>query len=271
MKKKLYLLLLFVITIFDTNAQIKISGFVQDRNHIGIGYVTVWVDSIFTLTNKDGYFTLELPDGLKSPMTFSHISYKNKIIPYSQYKEGNVRLVMEGRVYDITETSVAARRGKDVAILRKGMKLPGDVAFGNAPLGKMEIGPKFKASDNFMIDYFNLYIEECTYEQCTLRLIVYKMVGGQFEPVSSRPIYIHLSSANKNSEVKIMTNSQITLQTDNEYFVGLSIVSGSQGTIHFPAVLRKGVVRNVINGTMKNLPATVCIAVTGRRLPTKKN
>lgn len=176
---------------------------------------------------------------------------------------------MEDRVYDIAEASVAARKGKATTILRKGMKLPGDVAFGNAPSGKIEIGPKFKASDNFIIDYFNLHIEECTYEQCILRLIVYKVVENQFEPVSSKPIYINLSSVNKNSDVKIMTNSPITLQKGNEYFVGLSIVSGSQGTIHFPAALRKGIARNVVKGTMKNLPATVGIAVTGRRLPAK--
>lgn len=269
--KRFCLLLLLVAAISELKAQVKINGLVQNEEHIGIEYATICVDSIFTLTDKEGHFTLEIPSNIKSPMTCSHISYKKKMIPYSQYRDGNVRLVMEDRVYDIAETSVAARRGKTVAILRKGMKLPGDVAFGNAPSGKMEIGPKFKAADNFIIDYFNLHIEECTYEQCTLRLIVYKMVGCQFEPVSSRPIYIHLSSANKNSEVKIMTNSQITLQNGNEYFVGLSIVSGSQGTIHFPAVLRKGIARNVVQGTMKNLPATVGIAVTGRRLPTKKS
>ena len=255
MKKKLYLLFfLLVASIFDLKAQVKINGLVQNEEHVGIEYATICVDSIFTLTDKEGR---------------SHISYKKKMIPYSQYKGGNVCVVMEDRVYDIAEASVAARKGKATTILRKGMKLPGDVAFGNAPSGKIEIGPKFKASDNFIIDYFNLHIEECTYEQCTLRLIVYKVVENQFEPVSSKPIYINLSSVNKNSDVKIMTNSPITLQKGNEYFVGLSIVSGSQGTIHFPAALRKGIARNVVKGTMKNLPATVGIAVTGRRLPAK--
>lgn len=95
------------------------------------------------------------------------------------------------------------------------------------------------------------------------------MVEGQFEPVSSKPIYINLSPVNKNSDVKVMADSPITLHKENEYFVGLSIVSGSQGTIHFPAALRKGIARNVVKGTMKNLPATVGIAVTGRRLPAK--
>jgi hypothetical protein len=270
MKKKLYLLFfLLVASIFDLKAQVKISGLVQNEEHVGIEYATICVDSIFTLTDKEGRFALEIPVNIKSPMTCSHISYKKKMIPYSQYKGGNVCVVMEDRVYDIAEASVAARKGKATTILRKGMKLPGDVAFGNAPSGKIEIGPKFKASDNFIIDYFNLHIEECTYEQCILRLIVYKVVENQFEPVSSKPIYINLSPVNKNSDVKIMTNSPITLQKGNEYFVGLSIVSGSQGTIHFPAALRKGIARNVVKGTMKNLPATVGIAVIGRRLPAK--
>lgn len=270
MKKKLYLLVfLLVASIFDLKAQVKINGLVQNEEHVGIEYATICVDSIFTLTDKEGRFALEIPGNIKSPMTCSHISYKKEMIPYSQYKGGNVCVVMEDRVYDIAEASVAARKGKATTILRKGMKLPGDVAFGNAPSGKIEIGPKFKASDNFIIDYFNLHIEECTYEQCILRLIVYKVVENQFEPVSSKPIYINLSSVNKNSDVKVMADSPITLHKENEYFVGLSIVSGSQGTIHFPAALRKGIARNVVKGTMKNLPATVGIAVTGRRLPAK--
>lgn len=70
---------------------------------------------------------------------------------------------------------------------------------------------------------------------------------------------------NKNSEIKIETTSSIALHKGKDYYIGLTIVSGSKGTIHFPAYLRSGFVRNLIQGTMKKLPATVGIGVIGRK------
>ena len=70
---------------------------------------------------------------------------------------------------------------------------------------------------------------------------------------------------NKNSEINIETTSSIVLHKGKDYYIGLTIVSGSKGTIHFPAYLRSGFVRNLIDGTMKKLPVTVGIGVIGRR------
>jgi hypothetical protein len=144
--------------------------------------------------------------------------------------------------------------------------LPGDVAFGNTPSGKYEIGPKFTADHNFTIDSFNLKIEECTYEHCTLRLVVYKLTGELFEPILSKPIYFNLSPTNNNSKIRISAASPIALHKGTDYFIGLTIVSGSNGTIHFPATLRSGFVRNLIKGRTKKIPATVGISVMGHRL-----
>ena len=55
MKKKLYLLVfLLAASIFDLKAQVKINGLVQNEEHVGIEYATICVDSIFTLTDKEG-------------------------------------------------------------------------------------------------------------------------------------------------------------------------------------------------------------------------
>lgn len=172
---------------------------------------------------------------------------------------------MEDEVYKLGEALVVARKTTPTAILRKGMKLPGDVAFGNAPTGKYEIGPKFTVHDNFIIDSFNLKIKKCTYEHCTLRLVVYEFSKGKFSPIISKPIYFNLSPLNKNSEINIETTSSIALHKGKDYYIGLTIVSGSKGTIHFPAYLRSGFVRNLIQGTMKKLPATVGIGIIGRK------
>ena len=253
------------ISLCSANAQIKIKGIVRNQNNIGVEYVTVCVDSIYTLTDRNGQFTLELPIDIKGDMTCTHIGYKKKVIPYSIYKGGAVVISLEDKIYELDEALVVNRKTRPTVILRKGMKLPGDVAFGNAPSGKYEIGTKFTVHDNFIIDNFNLKIEECTYKHCTLRLVVYEFVKGQFFPIISNPIYFNLSPLNKNSKINIKTTSSIALHKGKDYFVGLTIVSGSKGTIHFPATLRSGFVRNLIKGTAKKLPATVRIGIIGRK------
>lgn len=265
MIKIICLYLFVVVSVCGANGQTKLKGVVKDKNNIGVEYVTVCVDSIFTLTDRYGQFSLELPIGIKGDMTCTHIGYKKKVTPYSVYKGGIVDISLEDEVYKLGEALVVARKTKPTAILRKGMKLPGDVAFGNAPSGKYEIGPKFTVHDNFIIDSFNLKIKKCTYEHCTLRLVVYEFSKRQFSPIISKPIYFNLSSLNKNSEIKIETTSSIALHKGKDYYIGLTIVSGSKGTIHFPAYLRSGFVRNLIQGTMKKLPATVGIGIIGRK------
>lgn len=265
MNKTICFYLLVFMSICRANAQTTINGVVKNQDNIGVEYVTVCVDSIYTLTDRNGHFTLELPNDIKGDMTCTHIGYKKKVIPYSIYKSGDVDISLEDKVYVLDEALVVNRKTKPAVILRKGMKLPGDVAFGNAPSGKYEIGPKFTVHDDFIIDNFNLKIEECTYKQCTLRLVVYVFVRGQFLPIMSKPLYFNLSPSNNNSEINIKTNSSIALHKGKDYFVGLTIVSGSKGTIHFPATLRSGFIRNLVKGTEKRLPATVRIGIIGRK------
>ena len=62
---------------------------------------------------------------------------------------------MEEKVYELQDALIDNKQNKPVTILRKGMKMPGDVAFGNTPSGKFEIGPKFTSHDHFIIDIFN--------------------------------------------------------------------------------------------------------------------
>ena len=102
------------------------------------------------------------------------------MIPFSQYKDGTVDISLEDKVYELGEVLVVNRKTKPATILRSWIKLPGDVAFGNTPSGKYEIGPKFSVHDNFIIENFNLKIEECTYEHCTLRLVIYELTKDQF-------------------------------------------------------------------------------------------
>ena len=76
--KKNICLLITLFAVICVNAQIKIYGTVHDVNNVGIEYATVCADSIYTLTNKNGLFTLELPNGFNGPMTCTHIKLSKK-------------------------------------------------------------------------------------------------------------------------------------------------------------------------------------------------
>lgn len=84
--------LFVVVSVCGANGQTKLKGVVKDKNNIGVVYVTVCVDSIFTLTDRNGQFSLELPIGIKGDMTCTHIGYKKKVTPYSIYKASNPQL-----------------------------------------------------------------------------------------------------------------------------------------------------------------------------------
>lgn len=81
MNRIICLYLFVVVSVCGANGQTKLKGVVKDKNNIGVEYVTVCVDSIFTLTDRNGQFSLELPIGIKGDMTCTHIGYKKKVTP----------------------------------------------------------------------------------------------------------------------------------------------------------------------------------------------
>jgi len=76
------LLFLFIITsgsLLAQNATIK--GVVLDENNTPISGVSVTTNDNGTETNFDGFFLLEVPVNQEIVLVFSHISFKNILIP----------------------------------------------------------------------------------------------------------------------------------------------------------------------------------------------
>ena len=268
MKRFTFLFVMLNIAfVVSSNCQTKVTGWVLDSNGHGIEYATICVDSVFCISDADGHFNLQLPQNASADMSVSHISFKTKLIPRSTFQQGEVSITLEERAYNLGSVDIVAKQAKLEKILGRGMKLPGDVAFGKEQQGNIEFGPVFTANNDYVVMSLDLKVEECTYQQCVIRLIVYEVRGTTFEPVQPKPLYVALTPANENTHIKVKTQGNISLKKGGNYYVGVSVVSGSNaGTLHFPAYLRSAYARNLIKGAYKKLPATLGIAIEGFRI-----
>ena len=83
MKKIVFLFLSLLLSV-SIYAQETIKGSIKAANGNPVEYATVSVDSIFTLSDEKGNFSLYLPKGHTDDMRISHISFKPKSIPRSK-------------------------------------------------------------------------------------------------------------------------------------------------------------------------------------------
>ena len=78
MKKIVFLLFSLVLSV-SIYAQETIKGRIKAANGNPVEYATVSVDSIFTLSDAKGNFSLELPKGHTGDLHISHISFKPNV------------------------------------------------------------------------------------------------------------------------------------------------------------------------------------------------
>ena len=262
--KRILFILIIVLWQNAVLAQISVKGKITDVDGKGIEFVSVCVDSLFTVSDTDGNFELRIPDGHTDPMTFHHISYRTQQVPFDTYKNGDVNVKLEEDVYNLSNVIISNKEIKEKAISHKGIKTPGDVAFNNIKNSIYEIGPIVNNKNDYLVRSFNFKVEECTYSHCTVRIIVYYINDKKFTPVQHKPIYIDFSDKEQFTEHTIEVKEDLLLKKNQKYYIGLAVVSSSgKGTIHFPAYIRKGYVRNLTSCKTKKLPATIGLSMKG--------
>ena len=100
--KRILLILIIVLWQNVVWAQISVKGKITDVNGKGVEYVSVGVDSLFTISDVDGYFELKIPDGHTAPMIFHHISYRTQQLPFDTFKSGSVSVKLEEDIYNLS-------------------------------------------------------------------------------------------------------------------------------------------------------------------------
>ena len=260
----LILLLCGLMTLTAFARKITVRGHVVDANGNSIEYVSIHVDSLYTVSDRDGNFSLAVPDEMKVDLVANHISYEPYVLKSSLWhRNGNLVVTLKEKVNDLADVPIVSGK-KQKSIVDKGMRAPGDVTFHNIKNTTYEIGPLFSPKKNFFVGSAQLRVTKNTFTSCTIRLIIYEIKGNQFVPVQHSPLYLHLSQMSDKRDFSFMPEEPIKLLRSHKYYVGIAVMSSNGvGEIHFPAYLRKGCVRNLCTDKKKKLPATLGVSLLG--------
>lgn len=139
----------FSLACIAANKTIK--GHVVDEFGKNVEFASVYVDSIYAVSDKEGNFSLVVPDGMKQELVISHISYQTSKIPYDVYsKKTSLQLTLKEKTCDLSDVTVVSGK-KQEGILGKGVRAPGDVAFHNVRNTKYETGPLFVVNKDYYV------------------------------------------------------------------------------------------------------------------------
>ena len=90
----------FSLACIAANKTIK--GHIVDEFGKNVEFASVYVDSIYAVSDKEGNFSLVVPDGMKQELVISHISYQTSKIPYDVYsKKPSLQLTLKEKTCDL--------------------------------------------------------------------------------------------------------------------------------------------------------------------------
>lgn len=254
---------LLLLSISDF-AQTRVTGQVVNEQGECVEYASVQLDSLYTVSDSQGHFSIDASKGERKDMIISHLSYQSVEIPFQNYQKGDVKVVMKEKANDLTAITIQGRKLKPAKISHKGIRTPGGVSFRNIQSTTYEVGPIVSNKKDYLVKSFDFKLSKCSYSNCVVRIIVYEIKGGSLEPIQTKPAYLKFSDKQQKEEYAVKPSENIFLKKNHDYYVGVAVVSSNGvGEINFPAYLRKGYVRNLISGKMKKLPATLGISLTG--------
>lgn len=187
--KKTMMLLLFVLVVVTATGQNTLSGQVKNSRGVGVEYVSIGIegDSIGTISDINGFYSLTIPKGKKGFLKFSHVSYLPYSIPVQNINSKKMDVVLNENVKSLADVTVTYGK-KTKKISSKGIKGPGTVKFSGTGC-RFETGPVVKTATDYAITRILLPIENTTYSECTLSLNVYEIINGKFISILSKPIY----------------------------------------------------------------------------------
>lgn len=268
------LAVLFFICHLNTNAQNTISGHIISENGNPIEYVSVWfqADSVGTISDANGNFTLELKKPCKGNIELTHVSYNRTIVPYDVwYGKKTVTIKMNEKLVKLPEVSVS-KENKERQITGAGMRGPGNIAFVvNKDIAEkksvhhiLEVGPVFRTNKNYILSFFSMEVRASTFDKCTVNFNIYDINDDKGTNILSRPIYYELKKNVNKQTIKIYPREEIQLKKDHRYWISVRVVNcTSYGNIILPTHLKSNYFRNVNSGKKKHYPGGLGIDVYG--------
>lgn len=265
--KKLFLLILYIVSSLVGYGQVTIKGHVINESNKAVEYVSIGFeeDSLGTISDAMGNFIIKIPANRKNNLSFSHVSYQTAEVPYNEYAKGNdLTVVLKDKVVKLAEV-VVGKNNKPSTITGRGISAIGDIGFrGKGHLGGAEFGPTFKNKKDYVVSDILLTVKKCTFNECTLSFNIYQIKGHQFVNILNKPIYKKVMRTNDKVKLDVTPDETIVLKGKTKYYISFTVVdSDGYGTINFPSMFRTSYARRVVKGKQRKLPIGPAIIVKG--------
>ncbi len=250
-------------------AQTIVTGRISNERGEAVEYATVALvgDTIGTLADAQGRFSLTIPKGKRNDLVITHVSYDRASIPFSSYSAGKpLSIIVKDKNVKLDEV-VVGKKNKMKTIL--GKKLPGPTASfrGKGQQNWLEWGPTFKAKKNWVVSDIFFTIKKSTYSRCVLSFTIYEVRGKEYVNILNKPIYKTVSTTAQKTKLAIQPNENIILKAGKQYYVSVTIVdSDESGILEFNSQLRSCIARRLSTGKTRKLPAGPVITLSGYEL-----
>lgn len=264
-----YLLtIILLISCFVANAQSyhTLYGRVVDEQGRGIEYVNIGIpkDTVYTVSDSDGYFSLKVPEGKTEDIRFSHVSYESVFLTPEQYYSTNDSL-MVSMIYNVLpEVVVKPGKEKATTILGKGVRWAGaNFGFANCYDGikDEEWGSLVTIRKPTLVETAELEVKLEEAEKAVLSFVIYKVDKDDktYTPVQHIPVYQPVTHEEGWKKL-IFEEPEILILEPGKYYCAVKFVEFiGKGTLHF-----KGYFKNAYDreGVYK-MPFSIGLLVTG--------
>ncbi len=272
MKKiNLIAIMLVLCTMVYGQEKIHVKGRVVNEHGGEIEYVSIGVkeDSIGTVTDRYGRFSMDIPRWKHADITLTHIAYKSCIVPFETYCNRRDSLVihMKEDEHKVGEFQITGNKGKTCTIKGCGVKWPHVIMGFNKLNNKgKEVGTVINThKKTFIIKEISIPILSCQYSKCILRLNVYDITEkGTFHNIMQKPLYIDILKTSKRFTQIIRPEEHLVLEPKKKYYVSLEYIDAeSDGSLYFPIYSNKSYLRYQSLGKFKSIPANIGMKING--------
>ena len=264
MKKKTIITALLALITMTGQAQITLKGSIINERGEKIEYVSVGLekDSIGTITDANGNFTIEIPANRKNDLVFTHVSFQKAVVPYEAYANGQqLTVTMKDKVVELAEV-VVGKKNKPQKI--KAISGPMASFRGKGKADALEWGPVFKSKKDYVISDILLTIKGTSYQWCVLSFNIYEIQGSKYENILNKPIYYRLEKSNGKQRLDIQPEETIVLKGKKKYYISVAVIDSDRyGILDMLSQFKTSYARNITKGKKRKLPIGPAIQVKG--------
>ena len=231
-------MLLTIMFIVSTHSTEEITGVIcNSATRANLAYVSIGIDgkSVGTVSNKDGYFSLKLNDGVSAidSVTFSHIGYETKKISIKDFTKDTHNIELSPSSYEVEEVVVQGGKIKQEQIGRNhsglGIMHYNFYTTENINLNdrlSSEIGVLLKVKNPCAVNSINFRISQNQFENIKFRLSFYSLGSDDLpkDIIVYKDIIIDIKDKHTDWYKYNLKSYDIFLESNNDVVVSLTLL-----------------------------------------------